>query len=98
MNLIEKVALYRKLLNKQCGINTELHYERIYTDPRKNGMRSKYWSCSETMPVKLMKKFVSTYPEIKANGKRYSVSLDTSNYHTTKWYHTSVSLKFKSIN
>ena len=96
MNLIKKVAEYRKTMNTACGITTKNNYTRMYTDLRKGGVRSKYYNC-EAMPIKQMKKFVLANPVLDLSNRSYSISLDDSNYDT-KYYGPSVSLKFKLLN
>ena len=96
MNLIKKVAEYRKTLNAACSINAKNNYTRLYTDFRKSGVRSKYYNCNE-MPIKQMKKFVLANPVLDLIDRKYSISLDDSNYDP-KYYGPSVSLKFKLIN
>lgn len=97
MNLIEKVSKYRKSMNKACNITTKNNYVRMYTDSRKNGVRSKYWNCN-AMPLQDMQKFVQTHPIVQVGLKRYSVTLDHSKYTPPTSHWASVSLKFKQIN
>lgn len=90
--LIPAMKGYRKAL--KAAIGAGFKYNRIFTEPRMYGARTKFWFISRSIDPKVINSAVYEYthkhPAIVVNGITYEV--------TAKWdYMSSLSLHFKAV-
>jgi len=88
-------AEYAKLLTAvaeyRSNIKSRYKYSRIFTEPRMNGLRSKYWSAAASLNRAVVK-YVKSNPTITVGKKVYKVTV-TQSVHSSHIYQTpSVSL------
>lgn len=78
--LLTAVAEYRtKLRASASGKSTKdpfKTYGRIFTEPRLNGLRSKYWVCNTTCSA-IIQKYVKKNPTIKVGKSKYAITATT---------------------
>ena len=76
--LLTKVAEYRTNLRASASGKSAKDpfktYGRIFTEPRVNGLRSKYWVCNSTASA-IIQKYVKKNPTIKVGKSTFAVTV-----------------------
>jgi hypothetical protein len=81
--LLTKVAEYRTKLRASASGKSAKDpfktYGRIFTEPRVNGLRSKYWICSGEASA-VIQKYVKNNPTITVGKNTYAVTTKVLSY------------------
>ena len=93
-NLLTEATNYRKTLQDKCG--ARFNYIRLFTEPRKNGLRSKFWGIGRSFPLKKIENYVANNPIVKVGNKTYNVKFKKV-HATMSWMANSYSLHFTLI-
>lgn len=94
-SLIPAIQAYRKKLKQECAIKGGT-YNRVYTEKRTFGARSKFWMTRLSLDRDAILAFVRENPTIVCNGVKYEVSV--KKYNTLGYYTgTSLALHFKAV-